>query len=292
MPPTDSDPTIARLLRWATDREAVRAMLLTSTRAVPGAAVDGLSDYDVILIVREIAPFVADRGWVGAFGEVLVACWDPIAPDRDYGIGQSGNVVQYADGLKIDFRLWPVELLRRIADAPALPAELDAGYRVLLDKDGLADGLRPPGHRAYIPARPTEGEFLALVNDFFVGAPYVAKGLLRGELLPAKWCLDYDMRHVYLVPLLAWRAECDHGWAVPIGALGKGLRRRLPPDLWADFERTFAGAGVAENWAALFAMLVLFGRVAREVGAHLGYGYPDELERRVTAFVRAMREGT
>jgi len=33
---------------------AVRAMLLTSTRAVPGSLLDAWSDHDVILVVRDI----------------------------------------------------------------------------------------------------------------------------------------------------------------------------------------------------------------------------------------------
>jgi aminoglycoside 6-adenylyltransferase len=284
---------IDRLVHWAGQRDAVRSVLLTSTRTVPGGTVDALSDYDIILVLRDIHPFMTDRGWIADFGEVLVAYWDPLEPDTEAGTGiaQSGNIVQYADGLKIDFRFWPVALLEAVTRLPALPAELDAGYRVLLDKDGVARGLRPPTHAAYIPARPDEAAYLTLVNDFFVGAPYVAKCLLRDDVLPAKWCLDYDMRYVYLLPMLEWRMECDHDWSVPVGVNGKGLKKRLPPEIWAELEGTYAGAGVAENWESLFRMIALFRRISREVGAHLGYAYPEALDRRVTAFVRRMQEG-
>ncbi len=61
--------------------------------------------------------------------------------------------MQYTDGLKIDFRLWPVAPARRIAQAPKLPADLDVGYAVLVDKDCLFDEMRPPSFGAYIPAR-------------------------------------------------------------------------------------------------------------------------------------------
>jgi len=274
------DATIRRLIRWAAPRDAVRALLLTSTRAVPGAAVDARSDYDVILVARDIRPFAADRGWVADFGAVLVAYRDPLAPDPDHGIAQAGHVVQYADGLKIDFRLWPIALVRAIAGAPALPPELDAGYRVLLDKDGLAARLRPPTYRAYIPARPAEETYLALVEEFFNDAPYAAKYLWRGELLPAKW---------YLRRMLEWRMERDHGWAVPVRTLGKGLERRLPADLRARLAATYAGGGMAENWAALFLTLTLFRDVALAVAADLGYRYPLDLDERVTAYVRGIQ---
>ena len=286
----EADTVIHDLVAWAGRRDGVRAMLLTSTRAVPNATVDDLSDYDVILVARDIRPFVENRSWIEDFGEVLVAYWDPVTIDSDSGMEQAGNIVQYADGLKIDFSLWPVGSLARIASLPALPAELDAGYRVLVDKDRLTAGLLPPTHTGYIPARPDEAIFLTNVNDFFVGPPYVAKCLLRDDLLPAKWCLDYDMRDVYLRPMLEWRMECDHGWSVPTGALGKGLKRRLPPGIWAELERTYAGAGIEDNWQSLFRLITLYRRVARDVAVGLGYAYPEELDRRVTAHVRQMRE--
>ncbi len=285
------DDVVRRLVEWADGQATVRAMLLTSTRAIPGTKVDAFSDYDVILVVRDVHPFVEDRSWIGHFGEVLVAYWDPLEADADTGIARSGNIVQYADGLKIDFSLWPVALLEHTARLPALPAELDAGYRILADKDYLTATLAAPAYTGYIPTPPDEATYQLLVNDFFVGVPYVAKCLLRDELLPAKWCLDYDMRYVYLLPMLEWKMECDHGWSVSPGSLGKGLKRRLPPAIWDDLERTWAGAGIADNWEALFRMIALFRRVAGEVAAHLGFAYPDELDRRVTTHVRRMRVG-
>jgi aminoglycoside 6-adenylyltransferase len=140
----DPREVIRRLTRWAGRRDPVRAMLLTSTRANPRAPVDVLSDYDAVLVVEDVLPFFEDRSGLYDFGEVLVAYWDPIYPEPDHGIEQTGNVVQYADGLKIDFSLWPVALLRRIAQATLLPDELDVGYTVLLDKDRLTVGMRPP----------------------------------------------------------------------------------------------------------------------------------------------------
>jgi aminoglycoside 6-adenylyltransferase len=266
-------------------------MLLTSTRAVPGGRVDALSDYDIVLVVREISPFMADHSWPAAFGEVLVAYWDPLHTEPETGIEQSGNVVQYTDHLKIDFTFWPVPMLEAISRLPSLPAELDAGYRVLVDKDGLASGLRAPTYVGYRLTPPGEAIFLTNVNDFFIGVPYVAKCLLRDEVLPAKWCLDYDMRYVYLLPMLEWRMECDHDWEISPGVNGKGLKRYLPPELWAELEGTYAGAGVEENWESLFRMISLFRRVGREVAASLGYAYPEELDARVTEHARRMRDG-
>jgi aminoglycoside 6-adenylyltransferase len=284
------DDVFVKLIQWAEGRESVRAMLLTSTRAIPNAAVDFLSDYDVILIVEDIRPFYEDRSWLDDFGEVLVVYWDPIHLDPEYGNERTANVTQYADGLKIDFTLWPVEYLQKVIQAPALPAELDAGYRVLLDKDALTKDMKPPTFKAYIPSLPTNEVYELLVNDFFTDVPYMAKCLLRGELLPAKWCLDYDMKHVHLRPMLEWLVGLKHNWSVPTGSLGKGLKKQLPPEIWSQLQDTYAGGNTQDHWIALFRTIALFRQVAMEVGAGLGYEYPLELDQRVTTFAQRMQK--
>jgi len=288
--PNQANEVIDKLIRWAEKQAAVRAMLLTSTRAIPHAAVDLLSDYDVILVVSEIHPFFTDRRWLADFGQVLVAYWDPIHPAPGYDHEQCGNVIQYADGLKIDFTLWPVALLHQISAAPALPEDLDIGYTVLVDKDQLTARLKAPTYTAYIPTPPTDETYQLVVGDFFSDAPYVAKCLWRDELMPAKWCLDYDMKHVYLRRMLEWRMEIDHDWSAKTGSLGKGLKKRLPAAIWAQLESSYAGAGLAENWAALFKTIDLFRQVAIEVATHLGYRYPHALDQGVVQYVQKIKQ--
>jgi aminoglycoside 6-adenylyltransferase len=276
---------IPRLIQWARQGDSIRAVLLTSTRAIPGAPIDVLSDYDVILVVQDIIPFVADHAWLNNFGEVLIAYWDPIHPDPVFGIARCASVIQYCDGLKIDFTLWPVDLLKQIAAEPALTDELDAGYQVLLNKDHLTDGMQQPTGKAYIPKKPTLKEYQLWINDFLSDAPYVAKCLWRGELMPAKWCLDYDMKQIYLRQMLEWRLEIDHDWSVPVGFLGRGLRKWLPSAIWTVLEETYVGAEVDENWQALKRTMELFRQVSMQVGNYFGYTYPDELHQRVSEYI-------
>ena len=74
-------------------------------------------------------------------------------------------MVQYESGLKIDFTLWPIEQARKVAEQEYLPADLDVGYAILLDKDRLTDRFRPPTHTAYIPKSPTKAELDEVVED-------------------------------------------------------------------------------------------------------------------------------
>lgn len=278
---------LERLVGWAAERDAVRAVLLTSTRANPHAPTDPFSDYDVILAVTDVRPFFEDRSWLGDFGPVLVVYRDPI---RDSEGGKSfAYITQYENGLKIDFTVSSVGILRRIAENDKLPNDLDVGYAVLVDKDGLTDGLPEPTRRAYVPDPPSEDVYLTLVEEFLHEATYVAKHLWRDDLLPVKYNLDHAMKQRDLRTMLSWLIETESGWDVPVRAYGKGLKELLPSATWEALERTYAGAGIEENWNALFATIDLFREVAIEVGGRLGFDYPRELDGLVCRYLEGVR---
>ena len=279
--------TESRIVHWCNASDLVRAAILTSTYAVASAAVDKFSDLDVILVLTDIRPLCDERRWLSDFGDVLAAWRDPDAltlhPPRTCW------VTQYADGGKIDFTLWPVELLRQVAHYPSLPNQLDVGYRVLIDKDRLTNGLKPASHRAHIPTVPSRAEFVALVEEFFLESTYVAKHLWRDDLMPAKFSLDHVMKQGALRTFFEWRIEIQHDWSLKPGAAGKGLKKFLPPDTYCSFEQTYVGPGIEENWTALFNTAALFRKIAVEVGDHLGYQYPRDVDDRVTAYLLQVR---
>ena len=279
-----------KLTAWGEAQALVRAMVLTSSRAIPdNPAVDAFSDYDVILALRDVRPFYDSREWLATFGTILAMYRDPML-ERD-GFSCSGNVVQFEGGLKIDFTLWPVELLRQVARQETLPAEFDAGYQVLLDKDRLTEGIRPPTYHGYIPQPPTETRYHEEIENFFLTATYVAKYLLRDDVMAAKYLLDGEMKHENLRPLLEWSIEIENGWKVKPGNYGRRIKQWLRPDLWADLESTYAGAGIEENWQALFRLADLMHKVGAEVGERLGFAYPESIDRRTRAYITALKHG-
>jgi aminoglycoside 6-adenylyltransferase len=283
--PSDA-AVLDRLTRWATHHALVRALVLESSRANEQAPLDLFSDYDVLLVVSDVRPFVDDDAWLSDFGPPLVTFHDTKQVE---GFETFARLVLYADHTKIDYLVWPVSLLHQLVERQALPDVLDWGYRALLDKDGLTDGLPAPTRTAHIAPRPTEREYLALVEGFWWETIYVAKNLWREEVLHAKYNLDVVMRHELLLRLLEWRVEVDREWAWKPGIVGRGLKAQLAPGTWSALEATWVGAGLEENWEALFAMTDLFRRVALEVGSALGYAYPRELDQRVSAYLQAVR---
>jgi aminoglycoside 6-adenylyltransferase len=291
-----ADPVIKRLIRWASDNPAVRAVILTSSLTSPAAPVDLLSDYDVILAVDDVRSFYESRAWLSDFGPLLVLYRDPLK--RFHGLERFAEkqsvferfayITQYENGLKIDFTLWTAGILPRVAAQPALPDELDVGYELLLDKDGLAQGLQPPSYRAHIPQPPSEDAYLEEIELFFHEATYVAKYLWRDDLVAAKHLFDL-VKTGNLRQMLDWLIEIDHDWSLKPGAYGRYLKRYLRPEIWARLEETYVGPDLGENWRALFKTIDLFRAVGREVGAHLGYAYPADLHRRVTAYLQWVR---
>jgi len=281
------DPVIRRLIRWAGDRPAVRAVLLTSSLVSPDAPVDLLSDYDVILAVDDVRPFYDSRAWLSDFGPLLVLYRDPLS--LFHGLERFAYITQYEDGLKIDFTLWTAGILPRVAAQPALPDVLDVGYELLLDKDNLAAGLKPPTYQAHIPRPPDESQYLEQVELFFHNATYVAKYLWRDDLVAAKHVFD-DIKVGNLRRMLDWLIEIDHDWSLKPGAYGRYLKRYLRPSVWAQLEETYVRPDLEENWQALFKTVDLFRQVAREVGQHLGYSYPADLHRRATAYLEWVRD--
>lgn len=287
MPPLpDEADVLARLVAWGEAQPLIRALVLTSSRARADDSVDLLSDYDVIVAVSDATAFAADEAWTSGYGQPLVRWSDK---HELYGVTTHFHGVVYADGVKVDYTIWPDALLERISQAADLPEDLDVGYRMLLDKDGRASGWPAPTYRAHIPAQPTEAEYRALVEEFWWDTTYVAKSLWRREIVFAKFSLDYDAKFGALRRFLEWRIELDHDWSLRPGAYGRGLEEHLPADFWSQLSGTYVGTEIEDNWNALLRTTALFRRVAVEIGDKLGYPYPHDVDEAVTAHLEGVR---
>jgi aminoglycoside 6-adenylyltransferase len=161
---------------------------------------------------------------------------------------------------------------------------------VLLDKTGVTERWQAPTYRAHIPSPPTQAEYDALVDEFWWSSSYVAKGLWRGEVVNAKRALDVDMKLGVLRRFLEWKIELENDWSVKPGAYGRGLERLLEPETAQELAATYVGAGIEENWEALFATIALFRRIAIEVGEALGLVYPQQVDETATAYLEAVRD--
>lgn len=266
------DEVLARILAWATAEDAVRAAVLTSTRARPEGPPDTLSDYDIIVVLDDLDRFDPRA----AYG-TPAARW---SDEHDvHGTRTYFHGVVYDDGVKVDWMLWPANVPGLVA-VHGLNDALDVGFRVLLDKDGTTARWARPTYRAHIPIKPTEDQYVALVEEFWWSATYVAKARARKERLFERWLLDSELTYGVLRRMLEWSIETGRDWSWKPGMFGRAIERELAPDVVVELE---AAAGSFERTVALFR------RVARQVGVTLGYTYPQYADDAVTAYIDKLR---
>jgi aminoglycoside 6-adenylyltransferase len=223
------DEVLERILAVARSDPRVRAVVLSGSRADPAAPADPWRDFDVVYVVRDVAPFRADPAWIDAFGERAIlqrpdAMVD--APPRDDG-GEA-YLMLFVDGHRIDLTLLPVEAMAGFRhDGPAI---------VLLDLDGLVPGPPAPDAPHHVPAPPTAEAFADVCNEFWWVAPYVAKGLARGELTYARHHLDTVLR-AQLLTMLGWEVAAASGFRRGPASWGATCAGALPPAWWGGSRR-------------------------------------------------------
>jgi len=275
----EKDDVIEELQDWAHRNELVRAMILTGSRANPHCTTDFLSDYDIELYVSSVLPFMNDN-WLSFFGDVM-SRW-PLKPGPTFDRDWITRLVLFENRVRIDFQI--------TASEPVDSTIHDGGYRVLVDKHGLADDLKAPTFSRHLITRPTRDDYEALVNEFFWDVIYVAKHLWRDEIYFAKYMLDSMIRFEHLRRIIEWYIAARNDWSVGTGRYGRLFKRYLEPQTRAEVEATFVDADIAKNWQALFNVIVLFRRLARYVARDLGYDYPDKLDNRVTDYCEQIKQ--
>jgi aminoglycoside 6-adenylyltransferase len=273
---------LSLLVDWAQRNDYIRTVLMTSSRANPHAFTDLFTDYDFEIFVDDLEGFISDDGWLDHFGTLIKKV-----------VLQDGNwrtfLVLYEDGTKIDFQISTNDFIKSLAELKELPAKYDNGYKVLMDKDDYTKRIPAPSYKVYITKRPSEEIYAEIINSFWGDTAYVANSLWRDELYFAKFMLDNVIRFNYLQPAIEWYLGVKHDWSINPNKFGRWFKRYLDPETWSELEGTYAGAGIEENWAALFRTADLFSRLAQEVGESLGYQYPIEYERKMREYLLKVR---
>jgi aminoglycoside 6-adenylyltransferase len=275
---TESE-VLTQLNEWAQSNELVRAVVLTGSRADPNGQPDILSDYDIALYVADLSPFQETDNWLSIFGTILVR-W-PLVPRSTFDKSWLTRLILFEDGVRIDFQI--------TAAKGTDPNAFDYGDRVLIDKDGLTENFSKPTYSAYNIQKPSLEEYKTIVHEFWWDATYVPKYLWRDELPMAKYMLDDVLRFSYLHPLIEWHIGQQHNWAIKTGCHGRWFKRYLSAEKWAEYESTYTGSDIKQNWAAFFRIVDLFGELAKQVGQKLGYEYPVDLDAKVTEYCSIIR---
>lgn len=269
------------ILNTAKEDERIRAVIMNGSRANPDAKKDPFQDYDIVYLVTDMAPYVNNLEWTKRFGEMMILQipWDygDMPGMRDW---QFAYLMQFADGNRIDLTILSID--------HGVGAWEDSQSVVLLDKDGTVPELPPPSNKDYLPKRPSEEEYEHCCNEFWWVSSYVAKGLWREELTYAKGVMDTWVRD-QLIKMLTWHIGINTDFTKSVGKLGKHFKEYLEPELYTQLTMTYPDAEYEHIWDSLLVMGDMFRRVAKRVGAHFGYPYPEGDDDRVTAHLWYVR---
>ena len=180
-----------QILDIATSDPRIKAVLLNGSRANDNVAPDPYQDFDLVFVVQELAPFLADHTWTDIFGKKIL--WQ-LPDEMSFGTEEAKDgftyLMVFEDGHRIDLTLFPLDKL-------GLSFERDSLTKVWLDKEGHFGDIPPASEADYLVPRPSIKEFQDICNEFWWVCPYVAKALAREEIIHAKEIMEGPVRQMF-----------------------------------------------------------------------------------------------
>jgi len=282
-----SNTLIDKITAFAHADPDIRAVILEGSLAV-SSHVDELSDYDINIFASNYEKYLADDAWMSQIGPVLVyqkeqfPFYDAIIPTR---------LVVFQDRPRIDFSFWHPRLLAEIVQGDKEYESYKNGYRVLVDKDRLAERLKPPTGDGFLIPTPSRDEFLQTIYDFWFEAYCVAKYLYRGDLWYAKLIENRYIKD-HLFKMILWDHQAENAWAPDhlIHKEGKRFEKWASPEIVDAVSKCFSTYHVEDTWDSLFAMVELFTRLARKTSSHLHIAYPLQVEQDVVRYLQYLKD--
>lgn len=257
---------LQHIKNWINDNNDIRAALITSSLVNPLAPVDDFSDLDIELVFEDSENYIKSKEWLFQFGDILNYYEEGI---EEFEGKHAMKMVQYMDGVKVDFKIYSIEQFLAEVNSPILPEDWDIGYEILADKDNLTSNLKPPTYQVSIIKKPSFEEFNKIVDNFWWDVTYIPKCLARGDLFYLKFMVEKIIRVEYFIPMIEWYVASQHHWDITTNKYGRLFKKYLSEQEWAQLEETFSGSDLSENWKACGKMLVIFDQMAIKVAESL-----------------------
>ncbi len=277
---------IAKLVSFGEADERIRTIILEGSHAV-GKFTDTLSDYDVNIFTGDAGPYLNNSRWLTQFGDVLIYQKEELI---FFGQTFPSRLVVFKNGGRIDFSFWPIAALAAMASGNKQYESYRNGFRVLVDKDGLADNLPNADGQGFMVIPPEKDLFLQTIYDFWFEAYCVARALARGDLWYAK-SIEAGCIKDHLYQMILWERQSRCGWApdpkLHLG--GKRFEKWAEPALLKDISACFSAYSIEETWKSLFAMLELFNQFAKDLSSEFGFEFPAQPYNDVMVYLETLK---
>ena len=300
---------------WANTRPDIRAAIVIGSRARIERPADEWSDLDIVIFTTAPEYYLSKIDWLENIGTPLLN----YLQDTPTG-GQRELRALFEGGLDVDFtivsnaeakslvrflrvrkripqllQLLPKEKSRKIMQEIADFARIiRRGMRVLIDKDGVSVHLSLLTDDSFscLPPKPSESEFLAVLNEFWYFAVLMTKKLRRGELWTASRINNCSMKHL-LLQMLEWHARASNGWDYDTWQGGSFIEDWADPRAVNALSNAFAHYNKEDIRNSLWATVDTFRWLAVETAAHLNFPYPTVTDERVKGLLdNYLSEGT
>src|SRR5699024_10661502 len=123
----------------------------------------------------------------------------------------------------------------------------DGLVEILIDKDNRIHEKIVPSDKKYWIKKPSEREFDDCCNEFWNVSAYVAKGLLRKELL---FALDHfnQVLRPELFRMISWNVGIREGFNFSVGKSYKFMDNYLTEAELEKLINTYSQSGYIESW--------------------------------------------
>ncbi len=271
------------IIDFAINDERIRTILLNGSRANPNVQPDKYQDFDIVFIVRDFNSFIDDHSWTNVFGEKLI--WqlpDEMSLEKS---GEEENVgfiylMLFKDGNRIDLTIFPIEKIKTDFQSDSLTI-------VWLDKDNLFSNIQSSNDKDYHISKPTQKEFSDTYNEFWWVSTYVAKGLLRGEIIYAKQIFETVVRLMFM-KLIEWKIGSENNFSVSVGKAGKFIKKYLTKDDYNKILTTYADFEIENNWKSLFVMSHLFEQFTNELSIELKFNHNKTEQQNIIKYLKQL----
>jgi aminoglycoside 6-adenylyltransferase len=296
----DYEKLIERFITWAEAAPEIRGAIMIGSRTRADQPADEWADLDILVITTRPDLLLSQNEWLHRIGDPRIFFRENAA----FGSDQERRVL-FAGGLDVDFAIIPKKSIAQLiflfqlsgkpfpawliprkmqqvsqSYRPQVVSMFKRGFRILVDKDGLAQKAVQISitQEMPLPKPPAEPEFLNTIHSFWYDAVWTAKHLRRGELWWAKSCLDFKMKWHGFLQMAEWHARAIHGPGYDTWHRGRFLEQWADPRAIAGLKEAFAHYDPEDAWRGLEATTNLFQWMARETAGRLGYEYPASVE--------------
>ncbi len=272
------DNIISTMMKIVYDNKHMRCLLETGERTNTAAIQDDLTAFKLIVGVDKLEEIEL----LSALEEIL---------DKNYILQKQDdlrmlhfhfeNVIRYKAVLE-DMTRFDITFMeyRECQDY----IDIDSLCKVHIDKEGILAGNAMITDIKYRQLKPTNREYTACCNEFFVSALKVAKGLFRGQIVYSMNV--YDELRIRLQEMTSYYIGTNYDFRVNIGSNFEYLKTYLDNEHYIKLLETYPSPDRDKMWSQLFNACMLFRKEGLFVAEVLDYEYPKEADREIVKYLR------